>query len=397
MFDEIARYFSQKDFMPHGHCYLWKPGLVVTHVVSDALIGVAYFSISVILYVLVRKIKIQFDQIVLSFGVFIGACGLTHFLEIWNLWNADYWFSGWVKALTALASVTTGIYLYKLRRPIVQVAEAAKLAEQRRLDLENLTIDLEKRVTERTAELNATLAARDRFLELASHELKTPLTTLKIQTQLHLKKIFSENAGLDFEKSEKYLSIVETQYKKLEKLVNDMLDVSTMHAGKLELHFKMIKICELLEGVVEEFTLNDEGVNGKIMLELCEEVPVYLDEGRFRQSVSNIISNALKYAPHSPIIIRASHNEKEIHISISDQGKGIHPEKLKKIFERFERAASETDPSGLGLGLYIARQVMLGHGGDLWVDSSFGHGSTFHIMLPMKRKPNAPGKNSSEV
>ena len=145
--------FSQYGFMPHGHCYLWKPLLVYMHVISDLLIGLAYLSISITLYGLVKKINLSYNRIVLCFGIFIGACGLTHFMEIWNLWNADYWWSAWVKVITAIASVGTGVYLFKLRHSIVQVAVASKLAEERRLDLEVLTRTLEDRVTERTAKL----------------------------------------------------------------------------------------------------------------------------------------------------------------------------------------------------------------------------------------------------
>src|SRR3989344_5461023 len=114
-FERLFQYFSESGFMPHGHCYLWKPHLVTTHVVSDLLIGLAYISISISLYALVKKIKIPFSTMVLSFGIFIGACGWTHFNEIWNLWNSDYWYSGGIKALTAVASVSTGIWLIKIK------------------------------------------------------------------------------------------------------------------------------------------------------------------------------------------------------------------------------------------------------------------------------------------
>lgn len=151
----LADYFSSAGFMPHGHCYLWKPGLVWAHVISDSLIGIAYLSISIILYALVRRIRIQFSLVVICFGVFIGACGLTHFLEVWNLWRADYWSAAAIKIITATASVGTGIYLWRLRHSLVTVAEATKLSEQRRLDLEALTVDLEARIKQRTEEVRA--------------------------------------------------------------------------------------------------------------------------------------------------------------------------------------------------------------------------------------------------
>jgi PAS domain S-box-containing protein len=151
--DTLAAFFSQMGFMPHGHCYLWRPALVWTHVLSDMLIGLAYVSISLTLYALVRKIRLPFSSMVLSFGVFIGACGATHFMEVWNLWNADYWAGGFVKVLTAIASVATGAWLIHLRPQILTVAESVKLVAQQKLDLEELNRTLEDQVRVRTREL----------------------------------------------------------------------------------------------------------------------------------------------------------------------------------------------------------------------------------------------------
>ncbi|UOF01889.1 PAS domain S-box protein [Bdellovibrio reynosensis] len=147
-------FFSEQNFMPHGHCFLWQPILLGIHAISDLLIGLAYLAISLSLYFIVKRIRIPFSAVMLAFGTFIGACGLTHFMEIWNLWYTDYWASGFVKIVTAAASVITSIWLIKLRPQIFTVAEAAKLAEQRRLDLEAITADLETRVEQRTRELN---------------------------------------------------------------------------------------------------------------------------------------------------------------------------------------------------------------------------------------------------
>lgn len=149
----LGGFFSEEFFMPHGHCFLWKPWLLWTHVISDFLIGLAYLAISISLYFIIRRVRIQFSAVVLAFGTFIGACGITHFMGIWNMWYADYWASGFVKIITAIASVATSIWLLKLRPQIFKVAEASHLAEQRRLDLEALTQDLESRVEQRTRDL----------------------------------------------------------------------------------------------------------------------------------------------------------------------------------------------------------------------------------------------------
>lgn len=159
--------FSQVGFMPHGHCYLWRAPLVWTHVLSDALIAISYFTIAYLLYRIVKEIRLPFSAMFLSFGLFIAACGATHAMEIWNLWSADYWASGWVKVLTACASVATAIWLYRLQPLLVAFAETANVAERRRLDLEVLAKDLEQRVTERTSELSLSRQeAQERAIEL---------------------------------------------------------------------------------------------------------------------------------------------------------------------------------------------------------------------------------------
>src|SRR5579859_970501 len=115
MIDLFTKLFSADGFMPHGHCYLWRPGVLWLHIVSDALITLAYFSIPFTLVYFVRRRKdLEFDWMFLCFAVFIVACGTTHLMEIWVIWHPTYWLSGVVKAVTALASVPTAILLVKL-------------------------------------------------------------------------------------------------------------------------------------------------------------------------------------------------------------------------------------------------------------------------------------------
>ena len=153
--------FSSGDFMPHGYCYLWKPGLVWLHVVSDALIALAYFSISIALIYFIRKRRdLPFNWMFLCFGTFIMACGTTHAMEVWTLWHGTYWLSGAIKAVTAMASVPTAILLVHLvpRALALPSPEAMKLeiAERKRAQqaLHEAKEELELRVRERTAELS---------------------------------------------------------------------------------------------------------------------------------------------------------------------------------------------------------------------------------------------------
>src|ERR1700689_4042881 len=107
--------FLSIDFMPHGYFYLWKPGLIWLHAVSDSLIALAYFSIPVTLIYFIRKRRdLPFNSMFVCFGVFILACGATLIMEVWNLWHADYWLAGLIKAVTALASISTAILFVRL-------------------------------------------------------------------------------------------------------------------------------------------------------------------------------------------------------------------------------------------------------------------------------------------
>lgn len=385
LFERLEDTFSQYGFMPHGHCYLWKPLLVSMHVISDALIGIAYFTISITLYYLVKKIKLPFNRIVLCFGIFIGACGLTHLMEIWNLWNADYWWSAWVKVITAIASVGTGVYLFKLRHAIVQVAEAAKLAEERRLDLELLTEQLEKRVSERTEELEKAIIARDQFLSIASHELKTPLTTLKLVGQMREKKL-KQHPGEDVSYDDAYAFYrsVNKQTARLTRLVDDMLDIARIQEGRLDLTLGIHDITEVVKEVSERFIPQVKEKGGDIHLALCESTFTQVDAFRIEQVLSNLFTNAIKYAPGTIVEVKVEKmNESEIQILVSDKGPGLANGHLELVFNRFERATSPNEVSGLGLGLYISRQIVESHGGKIWASANVTPGATFIISLPI--------------
>ena len=133
MLEILQNIFTSNQFIPHGHCYLWKPGLVGLNILSDSLIALAYYSIPLLLVTIVRKRgDLPFDWIFILFGTFIVACGTGHLLEIWTLWHPIYWISGLVKALTALVSVATGIVLMSLIPKILTLPSPAQLEEANR-------------------------------------------------------------------------------------------------------------------------------------------------------------------------------------------------------------------------------------------------------------------------
>lgn len=497
--EKLSDAFSQYGFMPHGHCYLWKPLLVWMHVLSDLLIGVAYVSISVILYQLIRRINLPFNRVVLCFGVFIGACGMTHFMEIWNLWHADYWWSAWVKVLTAIASVGTGVYLYRLRHDIVALAEAAKKADLRRVALEEITSDLEEKITSKDEEFevivnnipqlawktdetgyinwynqrwydytgttleemkgwgwqkvhhpdhvdsvtakfkhhieegvewedtfplrgadgkyrwflskalpirnrngqivfwfgtntdvtekkNAEIALadalrlRDEFLSIASHELKTPLTSLKINTQFQKRLIDSRpEEAFEQERVSKYVNSNEKTISRIEKLVDDMLDLSRIQLGKLTIEKESFDLAKLTSEIVERMDLQASQPIQYLGPANCD---VIADSLRIEQVLVNLVSNAIKYGLGKPIKITLECDSR-VKISVSDQGPGIRPEDQEKIFHRFERANEDKNISGFGIGLFVSREIIEAHRGKISVSSELGKGSTFNIVLPL--------------
>lgn len=187
-------------FIPHGHCYLWKPGLVALHVLSDALIAAAYFLIPITLIYIVKKRKdVPFDWIFILFGFFIICCGITHIMEIWTLWHPNYWFSGFLKGITALISLCTAAVLVQLIPTILAIPSPAQLAaanlalqneisdrKQAQESLSELMLELEKRVLERTLALelsNELLQRENRDRSLAENSLRHSEAKLLEQTQ----------------------------------------------------------------------------------------------------------------------------------------------------------------------------------------------------------------------
>src|SRR6266436_1001528 len=170
----LEKLFSSS-FMPHGHCYLWNPGLIWLHVVSDSLIALAYFFIPVaLIYFIWRRRDLPFQWVFICFGIFILACGATHIMEVWTLWHANYWLAGAIKAVTAMASVPTAILLFQSVPQALALpspgALRLEIAERKRTEqaLHQAKDELELKVLERTAELRK--ANEDLVAEIAQHK-----------------------------------------------------------------------------------------------------------------------------------------------------------------------------------------------------------------------------------
>lgn len=220
---------------------------------------------------------------------------------------------------------------------------------------------------------------RDDFISMASHELKTPLTSLKGFNQL-LRRRLEKQERIDLLP---YLSSMERQIDRLTQLVSELLDVSKSHAGLLEYTEEVIDIAALVRELVEE--LEPVSPSHTITVSGMTQKNVIGDKHRLEQVFTNLITNAIKYSPDaSQVDVQLSSQDNRVLIQVRDYGIGIPLQHQEKIFERFYRINADKNRhfSGMGMGLYITHEIVLRHKGSIWVESAEEEGSTFFVSLP---------------
>jgi PAS domain S-box-containing protein len=231
-------------------------------------------------------------------------------------------------------------------------------------------------------EAEKALQLRDDFISIAAHELRTPLTTLSLQIQL-LTKFLPFVDAAHSEKFSKMMTSSQDQVNRFEKLVDDLLDVSRASAGMLILEKSKENLSDIVNQVVKSLETRLTKANCPIELNLTSEVIGHWDKSRLEQVMTNLISNAFKYGAGHPIEIKTSIENGKAILVVRDHGIGISPEDQERVFNRFERAVSVKKYGGLGLGLYIAHQIITAHAGQIRIQSELGQGSTFTVELPL--------------
>src|SRR2546430_3023390 len=483
--------FGQNGFMPHGHCYLWDPGLMRLHLISYFLITAAYFIIPFTLVNFVRKRRdLPFKWICGCFGIFIVACGLTHVMEIITLWKPYYWVSGMVKAITALASVPTAILLIRLipqavnlPGPAVLRAANEALIEQTKLlslivtsmgdgllvvdrdgggllsnpalrrmlglkenedvpkncsndcgffradkvrriapgesqtsravagghvddeeifirhgsNVEGSLADVKAgalpdengtihgavavfhdvtahkqaeeqrrnllREREARAEAEAANRAKDRFLAVLGHELRTPLTPVLAGVELLEQKI---NANGEFKGT---IEIIRRNIELEARLIDDILDLTAIAKGKINLDVSTVDIHATVRGALEIF--KTEIAHKKLRVHTDLAAPQHFaraDDSRLIQIFWNVIKNAIKFTPNGGAIHIESTNEAgKVLVRVSDNGIGIDPEVLPRIFDSFEQGVRPVPAAhgGVALRLALSRAIGAAHHGEM--------------------------------
>lgn len=263
-----------------------------------------------------------------------------------------------------------------------------KIEEKLKLSETNLENSLQKEMAARL-EAEKSIILRDDFISITSHELRSPLTPILLNFQLTRRCLNSISDKIPqvqfvmnlFEKTEQ-------QFNRYLRLVENLLDASRISAERLILKKELVNISALVRELIERHQVEFKNLGYAVDVEIDDEIICLCDKIRIEQVFNNMISNAIKYGLNKPLHmtlqLKAGENGvSQIEFEVVDQGIGISKENQKKIFERFERAANLINYRGLGLGLYISRNILKAHGGDITVKSDEGLGSTFTAWLPL--------------
>jgi signal transduction histidine kinase len=322
--------------------------------------------------------------------------------------------TGYASLESAIQALRAGAYDYLIKPSEVEELRStvARGIERRRLGLElkarvaeleranreiaDLNASLQRRIDDATAELKERyeqLKELDRmksqFLSIASHELKTPITAMSGFLQVALRRVRRLIDGGEAAPAEalrgviEQLDVVYRQTGKLARLIDELLDVSRIQTGRIEFRYSEVDMAELAEEVAARMQLTSS--THQISVRGDTRTVVTADRDHLEQVLNNLVTNAIKYSPSGgPITIAVGPDDRGVKLSVTDEGIGIHQKELEAIFGLFYRSPDRIarDAAGMGLGLYISKEIVARHGGRIWAESAGPKGSTFFVFLP---------------
>lgn len=287
----------------------------------------------------------------------------------------------------AIQTIRSGAQDFLVKGDINQriIQRSIRYALERKWAEDERTVLLARELAAR-AEAEKAVFLRDEFISIASHELRTPLASLLPQLEILQKLMIAPMSSASQQKANRILESSHYQMLRLIHLVHELLDVTRIASGKLELDLAPIDLTRLVNDVVERMRELLSEANCQIVVRTPPSVMGMFDQYRMEQVLMNLIQNAIKFGPGKPIEVTLTVPSPSLALlSVQDHGIGIQKDKLPKIFERFERADAPEKVAGLGLGLYIVRQIVDAQGGSIRVESTVNQGSTFYVQLPLKQ------------
>jgi len=387
----LEKLLGSERFAPHGYCLLWQPELIWTHVISDALIGIAYFSIPVALaYFVTKRRDVQFGWVVWMFVIFITACGVTHFFAIWTLWNPDYGIEALVKGTTAIASVFTAVALWPLLPKAIALPSPAQLHQA--------NADLRLRIGERDAALEA--------LRFETAERERAEDMLRQSQKMEAVGQLSGGIAHDFNNM---LTVILANLEKAARAApgDEALQRSLLHARAgaeraAELTDRLLSFARKQplqasahdpSAIVSSMeALLARTLDGQIELaaSLAEDVwPVLVDRNQMDNALLNLAVNAQQAMPDGGTIRFTTRNVGDgtgptpgewVLIEVADTGAGMSPEVSRRAFEPFY--TTKPMGEGTGLGLSQVYGFIKQSNGNVEIDSEVGKGTTVRIYLP---------------
>jgi len=353
------------DYMAHGYCFSWEPALVWLHVASDILTGLAYYAIAfAMIYFINKKRDEPFALLFLLFALFIMACGTTHFFAAYTVYVPDYWPEGYVKAFTMVVSVITAIlFIPKIPMAIEMPSLAKTLADLK-------LVSEEQKNTEK--ELNLKVAELERFTYTVSHDLKSPIITIKGFTGVLEKDLKNGN----YEQMADDLKRISNAADRMNDLLRDLLELSTI--GRVINTPEPTDMNLLIEDVLPQLAGPLKIHNLKV--EVMPDLPVIsCDRRRMAEVLQNLIENAIRFMgdqsePH--IEVGMMEKGDNTIFFVKDNGIGIEEKYHQVIFGLFNKLDARSE--GTGIGLALVKRIIEVHGGRVWVESDgVGKGSKF--------------------
>ena len=309
--------------------------------------------------------------------------GVEILRETQKLWpdTVAIMLTGYASLESAVAALRSGAYDYLIKPSDVDELRATigRALERRRL-------------RQRLVEMEQLDKLKTQFLSMASHELRTPLTAVSGFMQIARRRMSRLSGANDVpapwrdeaQKADETLEMANRQSKKLARLIDELLDVSRLQQGRVEMRLTQVELADVVRDVAERMRLLSKG--NEIETKIEGAAPIVADRDRIEQVLENLVGNAIKYTPDAGRIEMSLRvNGTNAIVSVRDEGIGIAPGEMEKIFGLFYRSP---DPradhvGGLGLGLYISREIVSRHHGRLWAERNAGAGSTFHVTLPI--------------
>lgn len=372
-------FFSSQNFMPHGHCFLWQSDLLLLHVISDACIALAYYSIPVTLIYFVRKRKdLEFHWMFICFAIFILACGTAHLMEILTIWHPVYWLSGTIKAITALASIPTAFLLVK----VIPLALALPSPSALKALNDQMAFEISERkqaelvLNEKNIELNQLNEDLEAFNYSVSHDLRAPLRSMD-GFSLALLEDYDDKLDTDGKDA---LNRIRAASQHMGALIDDMLRLS--HITRLEMKFEQMDLSVLTQKIAH--TLSEETLGRSVEWVIEDGMQLKTDTALMSIVMQNLIENAWKYSSKTnKAIIRVGTSERDGSkvFFVADNGAGFNMAHSNRLFTAFQRLHQTSDYPGTGIGLTIVKRIIGRLGGEIWVDAKEGAGATFYFNV----------------